>query len=141
MNTPVFITACISLLALIAHTFIGTKESILLSPSSTTNNGGQENQKLVQYWKQSMCAFQMLTVDLLLMTIVLFIIAITEWIPFEYELILFLSLVFFLWGTVWLIQLFWLNTKTRTYLHLGQWIFWFICSALLIWGSTIPMMI
>lgn len=137
MNTPVLITACISLLALIAHTFVGTKECTLLSPLSRTNNNVSKSKKLIQHWKQSMCAFQMLTIDLLLVTIILFVIALTELISFETELILFLSLVFFLWGIVWLIQLLWLKTEARTYLHLSQWIFWFICSALLFWGSTL----
>ena len=111
MNIPVLITACISLLAFVAHTFVGTRECALLSPLSYTNNSGAENQKLIQHWKQSMCAFQMLTVDLFLLTIVLFVIALTEVIPFEAELILFLSLVFCLWGIVWLIHLICLKTE------------------------------
>jgi hypothetical protein len=128
MNIPVLITACISLLAFIAHTFVGTKETAALSPAV-------ENEKLVIHWKQSMCAFQMLTIDLLLVTIALFTIALTDIISFESELILFLSLLFFLWGVVWLIQLVWLKTRAKTYLILAQWLFWFVCSGLLYWGA------
>jgi hypothetical protein len=87
----------------------GTKETAAISPT----NG---NEKLIHHWKQSMCAFQMLTIDLLPVTIALFTISLTDVISFEYELTLFLSLVFLLWGLVWLIQLFWLKTKPRTYL-------------------------
>jgi hypothetical protein len=128
MNIPVLIAACISLLALIAHTFFGTKETATLSPTN-------EDQRLIYHWKQSMCAFQMLTIDLLLVTTTLFIISVTDIISFEYELTLFFSLLFFLWGVVWLIQLLWLKTKAKTYLILAQWIFWFICSGLLFWGA------
>ncbi len=65
MNIPVLIVACISLLALVAHAFIGTKESASISPDKS-------NEKLTQHWKQSMCAFQVVTIDLLLVTIILF---------------------------------------------------------------------
>jgi len=128
VNIPVLIVACISVLALIAHTFVGTKESASILPS-------EEDEKLNRNWKQSMCAFQMLTIDLLLVTVVLFTISLTEIISFEYELTLFLSLVFFLWGVIWLVQLFWLKSEAKTYLHLSQWVFWFVCSGLLYWGA------
>ncbi len=132
MNVPVLIAACISLLALVAHIFIGTKETAAIAPRQ---GNGEGPDKLILHWKQSMCAFQMLTVDLLLMTVVLFTISLTDIISFEYELTLFLSLVFLLWGIAWLIQLFWLKAKPKTYGALAQWVFWFICSALLYWGA------
>ncbi len=128
MNIPVLIVACLSLLAVIAHIVGGTIESASIAPSKT-------NEKLTRNWLQSMCAFQMLAIDLLLVTIVLFLISLTDFIAFEHELTLLLSLLFFLWGVVWLIQLFWLKSKVKTYLLLPQWIFWFICSALLYWGA------
>ena len=128
MNIPVLIVACISLLALMAHTFVGTKENASISPN-------EDDEKLNQNWKQSMCAFQMLTIDLLLVTVTLFAISLTDIISFEYELTLFLSFVFFLWGIIWLIQLFWLKSKAKTYLLLSQWVFWFVCSGLLYWGG------
>jgi len=134
MNVLVLIVACISLLSLIAHSFIGTKETAAIIPSRSDSES-EESGKLVQYWRQSMCAFQMLTVDLFLMTIVLFTISLTDIISFERELTLFLSLVFLLWGLAWLVQLFFLKTEAKTYLALFQWAFWFICSALLFWGA------
>ncbi len=136
MNIPVLIVACLSLLALTAHTIGGTKESAELRPSKGIEGDKTLEGKLIYYWKQSMCGFQMLTIDLLLVTVTLFVIALTELIPFEYELTLFLSVVFFLWGLVWLIQLLWLKSKIKTYLVLGQWILWFICSGLLYWGTV-----
>ena len=128
MNIPIFIVACVSLLAVLAHVFGGTKDNASIAPE-------KHDALLIRNWKQSMCAFQMLAVDLLLVTIVLFTIALTDIISFEYELTLFLSLVFFLWAVVWLIQLLWLKSERKTFLQLPQWILWFICSGLLYWGA------
>ena len=130
MNIFVLIVACISALAVVAHVIGGTVEAASLSPK-------QEDIKLTRNWKQSMCAFQMLSVDLLLVAIVLFFIVFTDVIPFEPQLILFLSLMFMLWGIVWLIQLLWLKSDLKTYLFLPHWMVWFICSALL-YFSTLP---
>jgi len=128
MNIPILIVACVMLLALIAHVLGGTKETARIYPNS-------DNEKLTQNWKQAMCAFQMLSIDLLVVMIVLFVIALTDIISFEYELTIIFSIIFLLWGIVWLIQLFWLKSKRKTYLLLPQWIIWFICSALLYWGA------
>lgn len=128
MNIPVLIVASFSLLAVIAHIFGGTKEMASIAPD-------QENIKLTYNWKQSMCAFQMLAIDLIAVTMALFTILFTELIPFEYELTLFLSLLYLLWGIVWLLQLLWLKSNAKTFLYLPQWVFWFIGSGLLYWGA------
>jgi hypothetical protein len=52
-----------------------------------------------------MCAFQMLSIDLIAVTIALFIVSLTDILSFEYELTLFLSLLYLLCGVVWLVQL------------------------------------
>ncbi len=130
MNIPVLIVACISALAVVGHVIGGTIEAASISPDKT-------NVMLVRNWKQTMCAFQMLAVDLSLVTIALFFIALTDIISLEYELILFLSLVFFLWGAVWLIQMLWLQSDLKSYLFLPHWLVWFICSGLLYYGSVV----
>ena len=130
MNTPVFTVACVSSLAVIAHVFGGTAETASISPD-------RNDEKLTRSWKQSMCAFQMLAIDLLAVTVTLFTISLTDIIAFEYELTLFLSLIFFLWGVVWLVQLYWLRSKAKTYMILPQWVLWFVCSGLLYWGAQI----
>ncbi len=135
MNILVLITACISLLALIAHTFVGSKETATLSPLNGIEGDKTSEGQLVYHWKQAMCGFQMLTMDLLLVTISLFIIALTDILSFEYELTLFLSIVFFLWGVAWLVQLLWLKSKAKTYMVLAHWVVWFLCSGLLFFWS------
>ncbi len=53
MNVPVLIVACLSLVAVIAHIFSGTKDSASIAPD-------KDSIRLEKNWKQSMCAFQML---------------------------------------------------------------------------------
>ena len=128
MNIPVLIVACVTLLAVIAHVFGGTKETASIAPDT-------QDDKLTRSWKQSMCAFQMLTVDLGLVTVVLFMISLTDIFTFEKELILFISFAYLLWGIAWVIQLVWLKSEVKTFMILPQWLFWFVCSALLYYGA------
>lgn len=128
MNIPVLIVASFTLLAVIAHVFGGTKDSASIIPP-------KNNSILMRNWKQSMCAFQMLAVDLLLVCVLLFVISLSNLISFEYELTLFLSLLYLMWGIVWLLQLFWIKSNVKTFFILPQWIFWFVGSALLYYGA------
>lgn len=128
MNIPVLIVASFTLLAVIAHVFGGTKDSASIIPD-------KNNSILMRNWKQSMCAFQMLAVDLLLVCVLLFVISLSNLISFEYELTLFLSLLYFMWGIVWLFQLFWIKSNVKTFFILPQWIFWFVGSGLLYYGA------
>jgi len=128
MNILVLIVAIFSFLAVIAHVFGGTKETASVMPD-------KNNPQLTRSWKQSMCAFQMLAIDLVVVTVILLTIAVTDVIPFEKELILFLSVLYLLWGIVWLAQLFWLKSNVKTFMILPQWVFWFVCSGLLLWGA------
>ena len=139
MNIPVFIASIITLLAFIAHSFFGVKESLSLSPEAVADKqstyGLNDFSTLKRHWIQSMCAFQMITVDLLILTIVLFLISLTQIISFEKHLTLALSGLFFLWGVAWLIQLAILTKEKRNLMYLSQWAFWLICSALLYVGA------
>lgn len=128
MNIPVLIVASVSLLAVVAHIIGGTKESASISPD-------ESNRKLTLNWKQSMCAFQMLAIDLIFVTIALFTISLTEIIPFERELILLFSALYLLWGIVWVLQLLWLKSSVKTYLMLPQWVFWFAGAGVLYYGA------
>jgi hypothetical protein len=134
MNIPTLIVALITLLALVAHTLGGTKESLSLAPKTFQGNKNGD-EVLYKNWIQSMCAFQMITVDLLLLTVVLLTMSLTDFIPFEKYLTLSLSVLFFLWGVAWLIQLAFLTKDKKSYLYLSQWAFWFACSGLLFVGS------
>ena len=82
-----------------------------------------------------MGAFQMVTVDLLLLSVVLFVIALTNLIAFEKPLTFVLSGLFLLWGLAWLLQRLLLTKNRKHYLLLSQWAFWLICAVLLYFGA------
>lgn len=128
MNVPVFIVACITLLAVVAHVFGGTKETAAIAPT-------QENAKLTAHWVQAMCAFQMLSVDLLAVALLLFAVVFVDFGPIEDQILTALSVLFFLWGTVWVVQVLWLKRSAATLLRLPHWVVWFVCSGLLYFGT------
>jgi len=134
MNIPVLIAACISLIGLLAHLFVGTKETATLNPKEIDKETINSDKRSIN-WKQAMCAFQLVTVDLLAVTVVLFIVSLTDIIPFEYEVTLFIASLLLLWGFAWLVQLLVLKTKVKSYAALPQWAFFFSCSGLLFWGA------
>ena len=136
MNYQLATVGGLTLLALLAHISGGIRQSLSVEPAKLTNK-----EKLVNYetldrnWVQSMCAFQLVTIDLLVLSTLLFLLAFTD-IFLQKQLMGFaLAAFYFLWGCVWLVQLFALRRKATDYLLLGHWVFWFGCSALIYWGS------
>lgn len=128
MNIPVLIVAIIMLIAVVAHLFGGTKETAAIKP-------GGADKKLTAQWVQAMCAFQMLTVDLLAVMIGLFAIFFYDFGSIEQSITLLLSLLFFLWGVAWVVQMLWLKKSGVTLLRLPHWVIWFLCSGLLYFGA------
>lgn len=128
MSISVLSVACITVIALVAHVFAGTRETAAIAPSS-------QGEKLTANWVQAMCAFQMLSVDLLVVSVALFTVVFFDLGPMERPVVLLLSLLFFLWGLVWVIQLRWLKRPSASLLRLPHWMIWFLCSGLLYYGS------
>jgi hypothetical protein len=136
MNSQLFIVGCVTAFAFLAHLFIGTKESMSISPAKLAHAPEQTASATLQKnWLQTMCAFQMISVDLLVLSILIFVMALTDIIPSEQPIILALSAFYLLWGFAWLLQLALLKAKAEIYLKLGQWIMWLLCSGLLYWGA------
>jgi len=136
MNTPLTIVAALTLIAFILHSTGGVWESLKIKPSSLP---GEKQPALDLYdriWTQSMCAFQMLGIDLLLMAIVLYLLAATDVIVQKRGTALICASVFMLWGIVWLLQMALLKRPVKEYFQLPHWAIWFICSALVYYGST-----
>ena len=127
MNIPVLIVACISFLALGAHLFVGTKETASISPEHA-------DEKLLANWVQAMCAFQMLSIDLLVIASLLLIIAILDLGATENVILLIAIGLYALWGVVWILQMIWLSETNVSLYRLPQWLVWFFCSGLLGWG-------
>ncbi len=136
MNIQVFIVGCITALAFVTHLFVGTKESLSISPKKLdTKIDEKESESLIRNWTQATCAFQMISVDLLFLSILLFVISLTDIIIFERSIILALSVLYLFWGLAWLTQLLTLKSNPKNYVYLSQWIFWIFSSGLLYWGS------
>ena len=76
-----------------------------------------------------------MSIDLLLITIVTFLLAFTDLLPAKREIGLFIAAYLGAWGLVWLVQLAAVKVERRTYYMLGQWMLFFLCAALMVWGS------
>lgn len=129
MNFPVLIVAIITLLAFGAHVLVGARETASIKPD-------EKDAKLNINWVQAMCAFQMLSVDLLAVSALLFAIAIFDLGKIEGVIILVAIGLYVLWGMVWIVQMVWLKTAGGTLLILPQWLIWFICAGFLTWGYS-----
>lgn len=127
MNVPVLIVASIMAIAVIAHIFGGTRETARIAPDSSAPN-------LTRHWVQAMGAFQMLSVDLLAVSLLLFGVALWDLGPAEDLIIIGLIALFCLWGLVWLVQVQWLKRTGAGILQLPHWMIWFLCAGLLALG-------
>lgn len=127
MNIPVLIVASITLIAFVAHVFGGTRETAAIAPKN--------DEKLTIFWVQAMCAFQMLSVDLLALAALLFAILFWNLGPGEELILRLLSVLYFLWGVVWVAQVHWLQKPNATLLRLPHWMIWFLCAGLLYFGN------
>lgn len=128
MNTPVLIVAGIMTLTVVAHVIGGTRETATLEPK-----GGAG--KAMANFVQTMCAFQMLTVDLVVVTGLLFAVALWDVLPNERMIVLGLAGYFAVQGVMWLGNVIWLRREGATVLTLPHWMVWFACAGLLIWGA------
>ena len=138
MNYPLAIAGGLTLVAFLAHVFVGIRESLSVEPARLVDKNTVEDYKtLDRNWVQSMCAFQLVSVDLLVLSALLLVLAFTDFF-IQKQLIGFgLAAFYFLWGCAWFLQLFSLRRKPEDYLLLGHWVFWFGCSALIYWGALL----
>ena len=128
VNFPILLAALLTSLAFFAHSFVGVREALSTRPLTTDKN-------IQRHWRQSMGVFQLVTVDLLLLSGLLWVLALTDRLSFERELTLGLSGWFLLWGLAWLLQLLFLTRDKKDYLALGQWLLWLLNAALLYCGA------
>ena len=136
MNYQLAAVAAITAAAFFAHVFGGIPQSMKAEPAKLGVEDKAGNLETPQrHWVQLMCAFQLVTVDLLAVSALLFLVALTD-VFVQKQLIGFsLSALYFLRGCSWVVQLFALKRPAKDYLLLGQWIFWFGCSAVIYRGS------
>jgi hypothetical protein len=90
---------------------------------------------LTRNWVQAMCAFQLVSVDLLAVSFALYLLAFTEQLSPARPIAWGLAGLYLFWALSWLAQLLALRRKPIDYLLLGHWSFWCLCSGLVLWGS------
>ncbi|MEP1964661.1 hypothetical protein [Tateyamaria sp.] len=127
MNVPVLIVASIMAIVVVAHVFGGARETARIAPNPSAAN-------LTRHWVQAMGAFQMLSVDLLAVTLLLFGVALWDLGPAEDLILKGLIALFCLWGIVWFAQVQWLKRTGAGILQLPHWMIWFFCAGLLFVG-------
>ena len=130
MNIPFLAAALLLTVAFLAHLLVGTRETQSLSPA--------EEEKIEQKrrnWIQALCAFQLVSVDLLLLAIVAYLLAATQILEARREIACFMAAYLGTWGVVWLVQLKTVGACGKNYYLLGQWILFFLCAALMAWGA------
>lgn len=126
MNIPVLVVASIMSLAVVAHVLVGTRETATLRPACDGDG------KKRAHWVQAMSAFQMLSVDLVAVTALLFWLAFGD-VPYGAQLQAALGLIFLAWGCVWLLQMVFLRQSGVTIWRLPHWVVWFFCAGVLLW--------
>jgi hypothetical protein len=136
MNYPIFIVAIVFLFSLIAHITVGNKETLRIRPEKIAEPESiPEFEKVDRSWVQAICAFQLITVDLLALTALLFTISATDFIVPRKPIAIGISIYLCMWGGVWLLQMFLLRRRGKEMFFLPQWVQFFVCAALVYWGS------
>ncbi len=136
MNYQIAIAGFITLIAFFAHTFVGIRQAPTTAPARLTKKENVANFEVVERnWVQSICAFQMVTIDLLALSVLLFLLAFTDILGSKELLALGLAAFYLLWGIIWLLQLLFLKRRAKDFLLLSQWLFWFVCAGLMYWGA------
>ena len=123
MNIPFLAAALLLTVAFLAHLLVGTRETQSLSPAEE-----EQTEQKRRNWIQALCAFQLVSVDLLLL-------AATQILEARREIACFMAAYLGTWGVAWLVQLKAVGAGSKNYYLLGQWILFFLCAALMAWGA------
>jgi len=136
MNYQIAIAGGITLLAFFAHALVGIREALSTAPAKSPQKANVDRNDVVERnWVQSMCAFQLVTIDLLALSVLLFVLAFTDLLGSKQVIAFCLVAFYFLWGSAWLLQLLFLKRRPKDFLLLSQWLFWFVCAGLIYWGA------
>lgn len=135
MNYPIATAGGLTLIALIAHSVGAFRQVLLTAPAKLTERSHENYEMIERNWVMAICAFQMVAIDLCVLTTVLFLLAFTQIIPHSRELALFLAFFFVLWGLAWFVQLLVFKRRMKDFFILSQWLYWFLCAALVYWGA------
>lgn len=118
MSWTILIANVLVFVAFIAHTIWGDKDLRLLEPSDENEN----RSKLQEKWMQTRAGWHWVSFDLLFVSVALFLVNFTDWVPHEKFLIQLIMLYLFGWGLAWLIALIISKNLPNRLFKLGQWI-------------------
>ncbi len=125
-----FISAGIFLfISLLIHMIAGDKDYRNLNPRKQNI----ESEKMFGFWLMGRGTFQMVSIDLLLTSVFIFLTGVCI-IPFNFYLLLFITLLYVGYLISWLLTLCFSKARTVNYLNQGQWILFLIASVLIILG-------
>ena len=106
----------LTLAACLVHTFAGDKELRRIEPEQGTNTLKQET------WTMARCGWHWISYDLLLATIVLFLLNFTTIIENRRNTLLFMQVFFFGYALVWLLTIRFSKPFAKNYIKLCQWL-------------------
>jgi hypothetical protein len=130
MNIYIITVNILTLLAFIAHTFIGDKELRIIEPDAKND----EQFLKQETWTMARNGWHWVSVDLLLATIGLGLINFTDYFECEELLLKILACYFFIYGVVWLIVIAISKDFPKRYIKLGQWGLLWLMSGLIYLG-------
>lgn len=137
MNYPILIAGVLIFLAFLAHLFIGSRGALRARPAAQSASDKAKADEIERHWVQSLCVFQMVSVDLALLAVLLLVMGATDRIPHRSTIAMIAAGVVSLWGVAWLLQLLALRRPVSDYFKLPQWILLFVCAGLLWWGTNL----
>ncbi|MEM7512531.1 MAG: hypothetical protein AAF388_16470, partial [Bacteroidota bacterium] len=125
MSITLIIANILSLLAFIAHTFVGDKELRLLEPQQN-----REDDILREKWTMSRGGWHMVSVDLLLATIGLALLNFTDLLQPREVYLQLLAIYFLAYGVAWFLVILISTSFKKNYLRLGQWMLLLVIAGL-----------
>lgn len=128
MNTYVLIAGILSFVSFLAHAFNGTRET-LQTRTDFSNETVEKN------WHQSFLAWHLITADLLLSSILLIVIAASNYLENRKTIAFVFALQYLFWTVSWLVTLY-VTQARKFYMQLFHWVIFLICSILLFYGMN-----
>ena len=125
MSTTLIIANLLTILAFIAHTFVGDKALRLLE--SQQDDG---DDTLQEKWTMSRGGWHMVSVDLLLATIGLALLNFTDLLQPREVYLQLLFIYFLAYGVAWFLVILISKSFKKNYLRLGQWMLLLVIAAL-----------
>ncbi len=132
MNIPILIANILTLLAFVAHAFVGDKELKVNEPIAEVGENFQKREK----WTMARCGWHWVSFDLFFATFGLGLINFTSYFDNEKTLLHILNVYFLGYAVVWTLTIAISKQFPKNYVKLGQWILLLVISGLIYFGAN-----